>query len=248
MDKKTEKILGMTDHTLLRVGCTKDEIRQICEDAVRYHCASVCIPPCFVAYSKECIEREESRLCRRAVQEQGTERTDEDVVAMEPEGCGVRVCTVIGFPNGYNTAETKAYEAAEAKKAGADEVDMVINVSLVKDRDWDGLRHEIGLVRKASEGIVLKVIIETCLLTDEEKVELCGIVTECGADYIKTSTGFSTGGATVHDVALLRKHVGEQVGVKAAGGIHTLEEAQAMIDAGASRLGASSIVKAVKEG
>ena len=143
---------------------------------------------------------------------------------------------------------TGVYEALlEAKEAGADEVDMVINMSFVKNRAWDSLREEISELRGVCDGIVLKVIIETCLLSEEEKELVCGIVTECGADYIKTSTGFSTGGATVHDVALLREHIGEQVQVKASGGIHTLEEAQALIDAGASRIGASSIVKAARE-
>ena len=183
-----QKILGMTDHTLLRVGCTKSEIAQICEDAVTYRCASVCIPPCFVSDAKECIGGRG----------------------------GVKVCTVIGFPNGYNTAKAKACEAKGAVANGADEIDMVINMSLVKDRNW-------------------------------KKIALCQIVTQCKADFIKTSTGFSTGGATAADVALLRAHVGPNVGVKASGGIHSLEEAQAMIDAGASRIGASSVVKAAKE-
>ena len=214
-----QAILGMTDHTLLRVGCKKEEIAQLCEDAVAYRCASVCIPPYFVPYAKECIGGRN----------------------------GVKVCTVIGFPNGYSTGQSKAYEALEAKEAGADEVDMVINMSLVKDRDWNRLREEIGLVRKACEGIILKVIVETCLLTDDEKAAVSKIVTECKADYIKTSTGFSTGGATEYDVAFLRKHVGKEVGVKASGGIHSLEEAQAMIDAGANRIGASSVVEAAKE-
>ncbi len=214
-----QKILGMTDHTLLRVGCTKSEIAQICEDAVTYRCASVCIPPCFVSDAKECIGGRG----------------------------GVKVCTVIGCPNGYNTAKAKACEAKGAVANGADEIDMVINMSLVKDRNWNGLREEIRAVREVCGGRVLKVIIETCLLTEDEKIALCQIVTQCKADFIKTSTGFSTGGATAADVALLRAHVGPNVGVKASGGIHSLEEAQAMIDAGASRIGASSVVKAAKE-
>lgn len=214
-----QDILNKTDHTLLRVGCTKEEISGICEEAVAFNCAAVCIPPCFVSYAKECIDGR----------------------------CGVKVCTVVGFPNGYSTSLSKSLEAMEAKASGADEIDMVINMSFVKDGDWDSIRDEIALVRKACDGIILKVIIETCLLSDEEKKELCKIVTECGSDYIKTSTGFSSHGATVYDVAFLREHVGEQVKVKAAGGIHTLEEAQEMIDAGASRIGASSIVKAAKE-
>ena len=214
-----QKILSMTDHTLLRVGCTEDEVRQACEEAVAYGCAAVCPPPGFVRFARECVGRE-SR---------------------------VKVGAAIGFPNGYNTPEIKAAETADAIANGADEIDMVINVSYVKDRKWDEVRREINLVREACEGLVLKVIIETCLLSDEEKKTLCGIVTECGTDYIKTSTGFSSGGATVHDVALLRNHVGKHVKVKASGGIRTLEEAQKMIDAGASRIGSSGIVKAAKE-
>ena len=215
----TQNILNMTDHTLLRVGCTKAEIAQLCEEAVRYHCAAVCVPPCFADYAKTCIDGRN----------------------------GVKVGIAAGFPNGYNTPQIKAAEAAEAKAFGADEVDMVVNVSLIKDREWDKVREEIRLVREACSGLVLKVIIETCLLTDEEKVKMCEIVTECQADFIKTSTGFSSGGATVEDVALLSEHVGPDVKVKAAGGIHTLEEAQALIEAGASRIGASGIVKAAKE-
>lgn len=214
-----QEILHRTDHTLLRAGCTEDEIAQLCEEAVAYECASVCIPPCYVSFAKACLGG------------QGD----------------VKVCTVVGFPNGYSTAHAKSFEAREAIESGADEVDMVINMSFVKNRAWDSLREEIRELRGVCDGIVLKVIIETCLLSDEEKELVCGIVTECGADYIKTSTGFSTGGATVHDVALLREHIGEQVKVKASGGIHTLEEAQALIEAGASRIGASSIVKAARE-
>ncbi len=213
------KILNMTDHTLLRVGCTKKEIADLCEEAVAYHCAAVCVPPGFISYAKECIGGRNN----------------------------VKVGATAGFPNGYNTPQIKAAEAAEAKENGADEVDMVINVSLVKDREWEKVKEEILLVRAACDGLVLKVILETCLLTEEEKIKLCQIVTECKADYIKTSTGFSSGGATVDDVKLLKEHVGQGVKVKAAGGIRTLEDAQAMIDAGASRVGASSIVKAARE-
>ena len=212
-------ILKKTDHTLLRVGCTKKEIKDLCEEAVAYRCASVCVPPCFVSYAKDCLRGR----------------------------AGVKVCTTVGFPNGYSTAGIKAEEARAAREDGADEIDMVINMSFVKDRDWKGLREEIGMVREVCWNIVLKVIVETCLLTDDEKAALCQIVTECRADYIKTSTGFSTGGATVEDVAFLREHVGPRVKVKAAGGIRTLEDAQAMIDAGASRIGASSMVKAAKD-
>lgn len=213
-----QKILNMTDHTLLRVGCTKEEIAALCEEAVKYRCAAVCIPPCYTAYARECIA-----------------------------GRGVKVGGTIGFPNGYHTARIKEAETREAVELGAQEIDMVLNLSHVKNRDWDAARDEITRVRKACEGITLKVIIETCYLTDEEKITLCQIVSECGVDFIKTSTGFGPSGATVHDVALMKEHVGCGVKVKAAGGIHTLEEAQALIDAGASRIGASSIVKAAKE-
>ena len=214
-----QKILSMTDHTLLHVGCTQDEVRTACEEAVAYHCAAVCVPSSFISYARACVGKE-SR---------------------------VKVGAAVGFPNGYNTPEVKAAETADSIANGADEIDMVINVSYVKDRRWDDLRREISLVRDACPGLVLKVIIEACLLTDEEKIKLCQIVTECRADYIKTSTGFSSGGATAADVALLREHIGPDLKVKASGGIHTLEEAQKMIDAGASRIGSSSIIKAAKE-
>ncbi len=216
MDVK--RVLQLTDHTLLRVGCTEKEVAQACEDAVACHCAAVCVPPCFNSFAKECIA-----------------------------GRGVKVCAAVGFPNGYNTTQIKVAETEDAIANGADEIDMVINMSFVKDGEWDKVREEIDLIRKASEGHILKVIVETCLLTEEEKIKLCRIVTECGADFIKTSTGFSSGGATVADVVLFRKHIGPEVQIKAAGGIHTVEEAQAMIDAGASRIGTSSIVKAAKE-
>ena len=214
-----QKILSMTDHTLLRVGCTKEEVTRACEDAVAFHCAAVCVPSCYISYAKKLVGGRN----------------------------GVKVGAAVGFPNGYITPEMKEQETVEAKANGADEIDMVINVSYVKDRNWEEARREISLVRAASKGLILKVIIEACLLTDEEKVALCRLVTECKADYIKTSTGFSFGGATVHDVELLRKNVGGAVKVKAAGGIRTLEEAQRMIEAGASRIGASSLIKAAKD-
>ena len=214
-----QSILNITDHTLLKVGCTKSEIAELCEEAIAYRCASVCVPPSFVRYAYQCIAG----------------RND------------VKVCTVVGFPNGYSTASAKSGEVVEAIMGGAAEIDMVINMSFVKDQDWDSLRYEIALIRSACEGIVLKVIVETCLLTDEEKARVAKIVSECGADYIKTSTGFSTGGATARDVKILKDNVGPFVGVKASGGIHSLEEAQEMIDAGATRIGASSIVNAARE-
>ena len=214
-----QKILSMTDHTILRVGCTKEEVTRVCEDAVVFRCAAVCVPSCYISYAKELVGGRN----------------------------GVKVGAAVGFPNGYITPEMKEKETVEAKANGADEIDMVINVSYVKDRNWEEARREISLVREASKGLILKVIIEACLLTDEEKVAICRLVTECKADYIKTSTGFSFGGATVHDVKLLRKNVGGAVKVKAAGGIRTLEEAQRMIEAGASRIGASSLIKAAKD-
>lgn len=206
-------ILAICDHTLLRVDCTSDEIRTLCDQAIKYDCASVCIPPCHVAGAKRYV------------------------------GDRMKICTVIGFPNGYSTGAVKAYEAADAIKNGADEIDMVINLSMVKDGCWEDVANDIRLVRKATEGYVLKVIIECCLLTDEEKIRLCGIVSECGADYIKTSTGFSKGGATFADVQLMRENCPSSVKVKAAGGISTLEDAEEFMRLGADRLGTSRIVK-----
>ncbi|MDO5444459.1 MAG: deoxyribose-phosphate aldolase [Eubacteriales bacterium] len=206
-------ILSLCDHTLLRVDCTSDEIRTLCDQAIKYGCASVCIPPCHVAGAKRYV------------------------------GDRMKICTVIGFPNGYSTSAVKAYEAADAIKNGADEIDMVINLSMVKDRCWDDVANDIRLVRKASEGYVLKVIIECCLLTEEEKIRLCSVVSECGADYIKTSTGFSKGGATFEDVKLMRENCPSSVKVKAAGGISTLEDAEEFMRLGAERLGTSRIVK-----
>ena len=159
----------------------------------------------------------------------------------------MKICTVIGFPNGYNLPEVKAFEAQKAVEDGADEIDMVINVGLVKEKKWEDVLSEIILVREASKGKILKVIIETCLLTDEEKIEMCRITGKAGADYIKTSTGFSTGGATIEDVALFAKHVKKPLLIKAAGGIKTLEDAKAFLDLGADRLGTSRVVKLVKE-
>lgn len=206
-------ILAICDHTLLRVDCTSEEIRTLCDQAIKYGCASVCIPPCHVAGAK--------RYC----------------------GDRMKICTVIGFPNGYATSAVKAYEAADAIKNGADEIDMVINLSMVKDGCWDDVAADIKAVRKATDGYILKVIIECCLLTDEEKVKMCQIVTACGADFIKTSTGFSKGGATFDDVALMRASCPESVKVKAAGGISSLDDADRFMDLGAERLGTSRIVK-----
>ncbi len=206
-------ILKICDHTLLRVDCTAEEIRELCDQAIKYSCASVCIPPCHVAGAKRYV------------------------------GDRLKICTVIGFPNGYMTTAAKAFEASDAIANGADEIDMVINLSMVKDGQWDAVKNDILAVRKATEGYILKVIIECCLLTDEEKIRLCGIVAECGADFIKTSTGFSKWGATAEDVALMRENSPSAVKVKAAGGISSIEDAENFISLGAERLGTSRIVK-----
>ena len=211
------EILEKCDHTLLRVDCTSEEIRKLCDQAIRYRCASVCIPPCHVAGAKRYV------------------------------GDRMKVCTVIGFPNGYNTSAVKAFEAADAVKNGADEVDMVINLSMVKDGCWDLVERDIRAVAEAVPGTLLKVIIECCLLTEEEKVKMCEIVTKCGAEYIKTSTGFSRGGATREDVKLMREHCPSFVKVKAAGGISSLQDAEDFIALGAERLGTSRIVKLAME-
>ena len=210
------EILSRVDHTLLSQTATLEEIRALCDDAVRYGTASVCIPPSYVRFAAEYL------------------------------GGKTKVCTVIGFPNGYNTAEVKAFEAACAVRDGADEIDMVINVGFLKDGRTDEVASEIAEVRKATEGKILKVIVETCLLTEEEKIEMCRIVGEAGADYIKTSTGFSTGGATREDVALFAKHVQKPLRIKAAGGIKTLKDAEDFLNLGADRLGTSRVVKIIK--
>ena len=210
-------ILEKCDHTLLRVDCTSGEIRALCDQAIKYNCASVCIPPCHVPGAKRYV------------------------------GDKLKICTVIGFPNGYMTTAAKAFEAADAVKNGADEIDMVINVSMVKDGCWDDVEKDISAVREATRGHILKVIIECCLLTDDEKIRLCGIVAKCGADYIKTSTGFSKGGATREDVKLMRENCPASVKVKAAGGISSLQDAEDFIALGADRLGASRIVKLAME-
>ena len=213
---KQQQILSKVDHTLLGQTATWAEIRAVCDDGIRYGCASVCIPPSYVRQAAEYVAGK------------------------------IPVCTVIGFPNGYSTTAVKCLEATDAVENGAAEIDMVINLGWVKDGLWDQILAEIRAVKEACHGRLLKVIIETCFLTEEEKMELCRIVTASGAEYIKTSTGFGSGGATREDVALLRAHVGPQVKVKAAGGIAGLEDAAAMIDLGADRLGTSRIVRAVK--
>lgn len=206
-------ILAVCDHTLLRVDCTAEEIRNLCDQAIKYNCASVCIPPCHVAGAKRYV------------------------------GSRLKICTVIGFPNGYVTTAVKAFETKDAIKNGADEVDMVINLSMVKDGCWDDVEKDIKAVREASAGKILKVIIECCLLTDDEKIRLCKIVSDCGADFIKTSTGFSKGGATFEDVKLMRENSPANLKVKAAGGISSLEDAAEFMRLGAERLGTSRVVK-----
>ena len=211
-----KKILATVDHTLLSQGATWDEIRAICDDGMKFETASVCIPASYVKCAKEYV------------------------------GDKLAICTVIGFPNGYSTTAVKCFETEDAVKNGADEIDMVINVGWVKDKRWDDLLAEIKAIKAACGGKILKVIIETCLLTDEEKVKLCEIVSDSGADFIKTSTGFAGGGATREDVALFAEHVKPHVKIKAAGGISNLQDAEDFINLGVSRLGTSRIVKAVK--
>lgn len=209
-------ILTRVDHTLLKQESTWEQIKEICDDAVKYGCASVCIPASFVKQAADYL------------------------------GDRMKVCTVIGFPNGYSTTAVKVFETEDAIRNGADEIDMVINVGWVKDKRWSDLEDEIKAIKAVCADHILKVIIETCLLTDEEKIEMCRIVTAAGADYIKTSTGFSTGGATREDVALFKAHVGADVKIKAAGGISSLQDAEDFVALGADRLGTSRIVKIVK--
>lgn len=215
MDRK--EILEKCDHSLLRVDCTGAEIRRLCDEAIQYQCASVCIPPCHVAGAKRYV------------------------------GDRLKICTVIGFPNGYSTSAVKAFEAADAVKNGADELDMVVNLAMVKDGCWSEVERDIRAVREATKGKVLKVIIECCLLNESEKIRLCHIVSGCGCEFIKTSTGFSRGGATRADVALLRANVYPGVKVKAAGGVSSLQDAADFIALGADRLGTSRLVRLARE-
>jgi len=212
-----KEILSRCDHTLLKVESTWEQIKAICDDGIEYGCASVCIPPSFVKRAKEYV------------------------------GDKLTICTVIGFPNGYNTTAVKEFETKDAIACGADEIDMVINVGDLKDKNYDAILREIKTLKAACGPKVLKVIIETCLLTDEEKIKMCQLVTEAGADFIKTSTGFSTAGATREDVALMKANVGSAVKVKAAGGIKDLKDAEDFVKLGADRLGTSRVVKAAKE-
>ena len=210
------EILKHVDHTLLLQGATWEEIQQICDDGIKYQTASVCIPPCYVKQASEYVQGK------------------------------VAICTVIGFPNGYSTTAVKEYETKDAILNGADEIDMVINLGDVKDKHFDKIKGEIALLKSACGDKILKVIIETCLLTEEEKIKMCEIVTEAGADFIKTSTGFSTSGATFDDIALFKKYVGENVKIKAAGGISSFDDAKKFIELGADRLGTSRLVKIAK--
>lgn len=213
MDNKT--ILKTVDHTLLKQTSTWEDIKTICDDAMKYEVASVCIPPSFVKKAKEYV------------------------------GDKMQVCTVIGFPNGYNTTDVKVYETKDAISKGADEIDMVINLGMVKENRFDEIEEEIKAIKEACGEKILKVIIETCLLTEEEKVAMCKCVTNVKADYIKTSTGFSSGGATAQDLKLFADNVGKDVLIKAAGGISDLETASQFIEIGATRLGTSRIIKLI---
>ena len=211
-----ERIISMVDHTLLTQTAAWKEIKQICDDAITYKAASVCIPPSYVKQVKDYV------------------------------GDRMPVCTVIGFPNGYQTTAVKVFETGDAIANGADEIDMVINIGKLKDKRYDELLEEIKQLKSVCNSRVLKVIIETCLLTEEEKVKMCEIVTQSGADYIKTSTGFSEAGATFDDVRLFAEHVGKGVHMKAAGGISSFEDAERFIELGASRLGTSRLIKLAK--
>ena len=207
-----QDILGRVDHTLLKPESTWDQVKTLCDEAMEFGCATVCIPP---AYVKDAVEYVQGNL---------------------------KICTVIGFPNGYNTPAAKIFETKDAVETGASEIDMVINIGLVKDRKWQAISEEISGVKAACLGRPLKVILETCALTDAEKVKLCEILAKVGVDYAKTSTGFSTGGATREDVALLRQNLPENIKVKASGGIRSLSDAEDYVALGADRLGASALV------
>lgn len=210
------EILNKVDHTLLNPAATWDEIKAVCDDGIKYKTASVCIPASYVKAAKEYV------------------------------GDGLKICTVIGFPNGYSTTAAKCFETRDAILNGADEIDMVINIGWLKDKRYDDILDEIKLIKAECNGKILKVIIETCLLTDEEKIKMCQIVSASGADFIKTSTGFSVGGATREDIALFAENVADHVKIKAAGGISSITDAENFVDLGASRLGTSRIVKLVK--
>ena len=211
-----QEILSRVDHTILTPTATWDQVKTVCEEGLEFGTASVCIPPRYVKKAAELV------------------------------GNRLKICTVIGFPNGYSTPEVKVFETEDAIRNGADEIDMVINLGLAKAGDWEGVLQEIRAVKLACRGRILKVIVEACQLTQEEKVAMCRVVSMSGADFIKTSTGFSTGGATVEDVKLFKEHISPDVRIKAAGGIRTFEQAQAMLEAGADRIGASALVALAK--
>jgi deoxyribose-phosphate aldolase len=212
-----KNILSMVDHTLLKQTATFEDIKKLCDEGIRYQTASVCIPPAYVAEAKKYV------------------------------GDKLAICTVIGFPNGYNTTEVKCFECENAVNNGADEIDMVINIGDVKAGNYEKVFEEIKAVKAACSGKLLKVIIETCMLTTEEKINMCHIVTKSGAEFIKTSTGFGGGGATFEDIKLFSENVGENIKIKAAGGISSLEDAEKFISLGAERLGTSRIVKLARE-
>ncbi|MBO5926901.1 MAG: deoxyribose-phosphate aldolase [Clostridia bacterium] len=211
-----KEILSKCDHTILSQTATWEDVKIVLDDGIKFNVASCCIPPCFVKRAKEYVKDK------------------------------VKICTVIGFPNGYSTTSVKAFEAENAIRDGADEIDMVTNINFLKNKDYIAISNEISTLRKVCKNVILKVIIETCLLTNEEKIIMSKIVTECKADYIKTSTGFSKGGATFNDVKLLKENVGEKVLVKASGGISSISDAETFISLGVSRLGTSKIVKIIK--
>ncbi|NLM60679.1 MAG: deoxyribose-phosphate aldolase [Clostridiales bacterium] len=212
-----EKILGAIDHTCLKQDAVWSDIKNLCDEAIRYRTASVCIPPSYVKKAAEYVDGK------------------------------IAVCTTIGFPNGYSTTAAKCFETREAVNDGADEIDMVINIGWLKDKRYDDVLDEIRSVKQACSGKALKVIIETCLLTTEEKIKMCEIVSMSGAEYIKTSTGFSSGGATFEDIKLFREHLSDSVRIKASGGIRTLEDAWEYIQLGVSRLGTSSLIKQISK-
>lgn len=207
-----EEILKKVDHTLLKQTSTWEDIKKLCDDAIKCNTASVCIPPCFVKQAKEYV------------------------------GDKMKICTVIGFPNGYNLTKVKMYETEQAVEDGADEIDMVINVGKLKEKNYDYILNEINGIKSKCNGRILRVIIETCLLTEEEKIKMCEIVSQSDADYIKTSTGFSTGGATLEDIELFKKHMKNGKKIKAAGGIKNFDDAEEFVKAGADRLGTSRLV------
>lgn len=213
---KVKEIVGMVDHTILKQESTWEQVRETLDDAVKYGAASVCLSPAYVKRAKEYV------------------------------GEDLKICTVIGFPNGSNTTAVKCFETEDAIRNGAEEIDMVINIGWLKDKKYDDILSEINAIKKSCNGNILKVIIETCLLTEEEKIKMCEIISESEADFIKTSTGFSTGGATKEDIALFAAHVSPRVAIKAAGGMNNCKEAKEFIELGATRLGSSRVIKSVK--